>query len=212
VKTNLSCDDCRRELTALVDGAIHPAVARALQSHVEECAGCRARLEEHRAIAAWAARLPAIEAPAWLEGRVVAAVTRPARLRLAVRRAGAAALAASFAVTIGLLALYPRLAAHFGLPSAGSALANAVGGTIDFLVAIPKQVASEVLFYEPMARQVWLAFHTLAALPRAALVVLQSPDVQVAGVLLLTLGVAIYWILRPSRRHERGIGHACLAL
>jgi anti-sigma factor RsiW len=211
VKTNLSCDDCRRELTALVDGAIHPAVARALHSHVAECAGCRARLEEHRAIAAWAVRLPAIEAPAWLEGRVVAAVTRPARIRAFVRRAGAASLAASFAVTIGLLALYPRLAAHFGLPSAGSALAHAVGGTIDFLVAIPKQFAAEVLFYGPMARQVWLAFHTLAALPRAALVVLQSPDAQVAGVLLLTLGVAIYWILRP-RSHERGIGHACLAL
>jgi len=212
VKTNLGCDDCRRELTALVDGAIHPAVARALLSHVEECAGCRARLEEHRAIAAFARRLPAIEAPAWLEGRVVAAVTRPARLRALARRGGAAALAASFAATVGLLALYPRLAAHFGLPSAGSALARSVGGVIDLLVAVPKHVADEATFYGPMARQIWLAFHTLAAVPRAALVVLQSPDVRTAGVLLLTLGVAIYWILRPSRSHERGIGHACLAL
>ena len=51
MRTNLTCDACRSELTALVDGAIHPAVARALLTHVEECAGCRARLEEHRAIA-----------------------------------------------------------------------------------------------------------------------------------------------------------------
>jgi anti-sigma factor RsiW len=212
VRTNLSCEACRRELTALVDGAIHPAVARAMMSHVEECAGCRARLEEHRAIAAFARRLPSIEAPAWLEQRVVSAVTRPARIRSFLRRSSAAALAASFAITVGLLGFYPRIAAHFDLPSPAAALARTVAGAVDLLVAIPKHLAAEVTFYGPMARQVWLAFQALAALPRAALVVLQSPDAQTAGIILLTLGVAIYWILRPSRSHERGIGHACLAL
>lgn len=211
MKTNLSCAACRAELTALVDGAIHPAVAKAILSHVETCAGCRARLEAHRAIAEHARRLPSIEAPAWLEDRVVLAVTRPARLRALARRAGALALAASFAVTAGLLAFYPRLAAQYGLPTPGQALSNGLGGVIDLLVSVPKQLAADVAFYGPFARQVWAAFHSLGAIPRAALVVLQSPDAQMAGVFLLTLGVAIYWILRPSR-NERGVGHACLAL
>lgn len=211
MKINLTCAACRDELTALVDGAIHPAVARAILTHVEGCAGCRASLEAHRLIAEHARRLPSIEAPAWLEDRVVSAVTRPARIRLLVRRAGALALAASFALTAGLLAIYPRLAAQYGLPTPGAALSHGLGGVINLLVSVPKQLASEVTFYGPFARQVWAAFHTLGALPRAALIVLQSPDAQVAGAFLLTLGVAIYWVLRPSR-NERGIGHACLAL
>lgn len=211
MKTNLTCAACRAELTALVDGAIHPAVSRAILSHVEGCAGCRARLEAHYAIAEHARRLPSIEAPAWLEDRVVRAVTRPARIRALARRAGALALAASFAVTAGLLAFYPRLAAQYGLPTPGQALSHGLGGVIDLLVSVPKQLAADVAFYGPFARQILAAFDALGALPRAALVVLQSPDAQMAGVFLLTMGVAIYWILRPSR-NERGIGHACLAL
>jgi anti-sigma factor RsiW len=212
VRTNLTCEACRRELPALIDGAIHAAVVRALLDHVETCAACRVRLEEHRAIAALARRLPSIEAPPWLEERIVRAAFRPERLRARFRRLGAAALAASFAVTVGLLALYTRFAAELGLPSFAPAITRFIGGAVDLLIAIPKQLASDLAFYGPLARQVWIAFQALAALPRAALVVLQSPDVQMAGALLLTLGVAIYWILRPSRSHERGIGHACLAL
>ena len=212
MKTNLTCAACRSELTALVDGEIHPAVARAILSHVESCAGCRARLLAHRRIAEHARRLPSIEAPAWLEERVVRAVTRPARVRVLAWRWATGAIAASFALTIGLIATYPRLAAHFGLPGAGTAFSRWLTAAVDFIVALPKQAAAEVTFYGPFARQVWLAFHALAPIPRAALVVLQSADVQIAGAFLLTLGVAIYWILRPSRSHERGIGHACLAL
>jgi hypothetical protein len=212
VRTNLTCEACRKELPALADGAIQSAVARALLSHVESCADCRARLEEHRAIAALYRRLPSIEAPAWLEDRVLRAVLRPERIRARLRGISAAALAASFVGTVGLLAFYPRFAAQFGLPSAASAIARFIGGVVDVLITAPKQLANEITFYFPMARQVGLAFQSLAALPKAAVVVLQSPDVQLAGVLLLTLGAAIYWILRPSRTHERGIGHACLAL
>ena len=212
MRTNLTCESCQKELPALVDGEIHSAVGRALLAHVESCADCRARLEGHRAIAALYRRLPSIEAPAWLEDRVVRAVFRPERVRARLRGISAAALAASFVVTVGLLALYPRLVAQFGLPSAASAIARFIGGAVDVLTTVPKQLANEVAFYFPMVRQVGLAFQSLAALPKAALLVLQSPDVQLAGVLLLTLGAAIYWILRPSRTHERGIGHACLAL
>jgi hypothetical protein len=212
VRTNLTCEACRAELPALVDGELHAAVARALLSHVESCATCRARLEEHRAIAALSRRLPSIEAPAWLEDHVVRAVLRPALVRARLRGISAAALAASFVVTVGLLAFYPRIAAQFGLPSVASAIARFIGGAVDIAITVPKQLANELTFYGPLTRQLWIAFQSLAALPKAALLVLQSPDVQMAGVLLLTLGAAIYWILRPSRSHERGIGHACLAL
>lgn len=211
MKTNLTCAACRAELTALIDGAIHPAVSRAILDHVEGCAGCRARYAAYLAIAEHVRLLPSIEAPAWLEDRVVRAVTRPARIRAFARRVGAAALAASFALTAGLIALYPRLAAQFGLPTPGQVLSRGVSGGIDLLVSIPKQLAAEITFYGPFARQILAAFDSLGALPRAALIVLQSPEAQLAGAFLLTLGVAIYWMLRPSR-NERGVGHACLAL
>jgi len=211
VKINLTCADCRDELSALLDGAIHPAVAKAIQGHVDACPDCSARLEAYRRIAASARRLPSIEAPAWLEERVLRAVTRPERVRQLWRRTGALALAASFAIMAGLLAIYPKLAAQFGLPMPGTALSHGLSGLVGLLVSVPKQIAAEIAFYSPLARQVWGALHTLGALPRAALVVLQSPEAQISGVFLLTLGVAIYWVLRPSR-NERGIGHACLAL
>lgn len=211
MKTNLTCAACRTELTALIDGAIHPAVSRAILDHVEGCAGCRARYAAYLAIAEHARRLPSIEAPAWLEDRVVRAVTRPARIRAFARRFGAAALAASFAITVGLIALYPRLAAQYGLPTPGQVLSRGLSGAIDLLVAVPKQLAAEIAFYGPFARQIWAAFDALGAIPRAARTVLHAPEAQLAGVFLLTLGVAIYWMLRPSR-NRRGVGHACLAL
>lgn len=211
MKTNLTCGACRAELIALIDGAIHPAVSRAILDHVEGCAGCRARYAAYVAIAEGARRLPSIEAPAWLEESVVRAVTRPARIRALARRFGAAALAASFALTAGLIALYPRLATQYGLPTPGQAVSRFLSGAIDLLVSVPKQIAADLAFYGPFARQILAAFDALGALPRAALIVLQTPEAQIAGAFLLTLGVAIYWILRPSR-NERGVGHACLAL
>ena len=129
-------------------------------------------------------------------------MTRPARIRAFARRVGAAALAASFALTAGLIALYPRLAAQFELPTPGQVLSRGVSGGIDLLVSIPKQLAAEITFYGPFARQILAAFDSLGALPRAALIVLQSPEAQLAGAFLLTLGVAIYWMLRPSRNER----------
>ena len=73
MKTNLTCEACERELCAYLDGALHTAVARALESHVETCARCRVRLADYRAISAGLAELPEIVAPAWLESRVLAA-------------------------------------------------------------------------------------------------------------------------------------------
>lgn len=212
MKTNLTCDSCQRELTAYVDGELHAAVARVMEDHLSSCARCRFALAQHRAIAAHVRGLPEIPVPAWLESRVIRAVMRPAGIRLLWTRVGAVAAAASFAVSVGLFAFWPRLWNQLGLPDPVALLASGMGGAIEFLVAAPKRLAMDVAFYEPIARQVWLALASLSAIPRAMLVVLRTPEAQVTGAVLLTLGVAFYLILRPSRSDERGIGHACLAL
>lgn len=212
MKTNLTCDACRTELTAYVDGQLHPAVARVIDDHTASCASCRDLLAQYRVIAASARRLPSIEAPAWLADRVVAQITRPARVRLLWTRVSAAAAAASFALTVGAIALWPRLSAQFGLSQAGSWLAGGLGSALDLVVAAPKRLAMDVTFYEPIARQIWIAVSSLSSLPRAALLALRAPEAQATGFALLTLGVAFYLILRPSRSRERGIGHACLSL
>jgi hypothetical protein len=69
-----------------------------------------------------------------------------------------------------------------------------------------------VTFYEPLARQVWTAVSALGALPRAALVTLRTTEAQLMVAVAITLGVALYLALRPSRTREGGIGHACLSL
>jgi hypothetical protein len=212
VKTNLTCDACRMELTAYVDGELHPAVARVIDDHTASCASCRAILEQYRAIAASARRLPSIEAPAWLADRVVAQVTRPARIRALWTRVSAAAAAASFVLTVGMIAFWPRLSAQFGLPQPGTWLASAIDGVLNLLVATPKRLAMDVTFYEPIARQIWIAISSLSSIPRATFLALRTPEAQATGIALLTLGVALYLIVRPSRSHERGIGHACLSL
>ncbi|HSQ59607.1 MAG TPA: zf-HC2 domain-containing protein [Acidobacteriota bacterium] len=212
MKQNLTCETCERELVAYADGALHPAVARVMEQHLDGCGRCRASLALHRAIAERFATLPGIPVPAGLEDRVLRAVTGPARAKARWRRLGAGALALSFAGTIGGFAVWPRLAKLWGLPDPASALASGLGSLIEGLVAIPKRIAVDVAFYEPIARQVMRSMEGLAALPHAVLVSLRSPEAQAAGLMLLTLGVALYLLLRPSRPKEGGIGHACLAL
>lgn len=212
MKANLTCDACERELTAYADGILHAAVARVMDQHLDGCARCRATLEFHRAIARRVATLPGIEVPAGLEERVLRAVTAPDRARARWARIGAGALALSFAGTIGGLVFWPRLAKQWGLPDPASALARAVDSGVEGMIAIPKRIAIDVTFYEPIAHRIWLSMEALAAIPRAMFVSLRSPEAQATGLVLLTLGVALYLLLRPSRRQEGGIGHACLAL
>jgi anti-sigma factor RsiW len=212
VKQNLNCETCERELVAYADGALHPAVARVMEQHLDGCARCRASLAWHRQISERVAALPGIPVPAGLEDRVLRAVTGPARAKARWRRMGAAALALSFAGTIGGFAFWPRLAKLWGLPDPASALAGGLDSMVEALIAVPKRIAVDVAFYEPIARQVMRSMEGLAALPHAVLVSLRSPEAQAAGLMLLTLGVALYLLLRPSRRKEGGIGHACLAL
>lgn len=212
MKTNLTCDACRIELTAYVDGELHPAVARVIDDHTASCASCRELLSDYREIAASARRLPSIAAPVWLADRVVAQFKRPERIRMLWTRVSAAAAAASFALTVGVIAFWPRIADQFGLPKSAAWLADGLNVALDLVVAAPKRLAMDLAFYEPIARQIWLAVSALSSIPRAALLALRTPEAQLTGIALLTLGVAFYWFLRPSRRHERGIGHACLSL
>jgi Putative zinc-finger len=212
VKTNLTCEACERELVAYADGALHSAVAKVIEQHLAGCTRCSASLDFHRAIALRVATLPGIAAPADLEKRVLRAVTGPAKAKAFWRRFGAGALAGSFASTIGAVVFWPTIAKQWGLPDPASAFAHALDKGVEGMVAIPKQLALDLAFYEPMARQFFHSMAALAAIPRALFVSLRSPEAQATGLVLVTLGVALYLILRPSRSQEGGIGHACLAL
>jgi hypothetical protein len=212
VKANLTCDACERELVAYADGALHAAVAKVMEQHLESCARCRTSLELHRAIARRVATLPGIPVPAGLERRVILAVTAPERAKAFWSRLGAASLAASFAATVGALVFWPKIAKEWGLPDPASALVRALDTGVEGLIAIPKRIALDLTFYEPIARQFLRSMEALATIPHAVFVTLRSPDAQATGLVLLTLGVALYLVLRPSRRHEGGIGHACIAL
>ena len=212
MKTNLSCETCEPELIAYRDGALHPAVARAMEAHLDTCRSCRAKLQAYDAIAVRLAELPAIEAPAWLEARVLSAVTGRTRAKRIFSRGLAAAGAISFALSVGVVAALPAIAKQWGLPDPTTWPLVAVRAVLDGIVALTKGAALEAAVWEPIARRLVTAIQTLEAVPRALWITLQTPQAQGALVVTITLGVALFFVLRPSRTREGGVGHACLSL
>lgn len=212
MKTNLTCETCEQELCAYLDGALHPAIARALESHVESCARCGARLQAYREISSRLAELPEIAAPAWIEKRVLDSITGRARARRFWSRGFAAAAALSFAATVGLIAHLPQLARQWGLPEPATWPVVALRAVLDGIILVAKRLALDLTFYESLARKVWLAVSALETLPKVALVALRTTEAQIMVAVAITLGVALYLALRPSRTREGGIGHACLSL
>ena len=212
MKSNLTCEDCRTELAAYLDGELTPAVARVIGQHIEGCAGCGAALEAYRSIAALVATAPELPAPPWLEERVVRGALGARYLWTGWRRFGAAAAAVSFAAGVGILVSLPRLLAWGPVARVLSSVLNGLGPFFADLAALPKRFALQVAFYEPIAQQVWSGLKALGHLPKAALLLLRQPEAQAAVAISLFLGLALYFVLRPSRSHERGVGHACFSL
>ena len=83
---------------------------------------------------------------------------------------------------------------------------------LDGIISTAKHLAVDATFYGPFARHVWLAVSALETLPRVALLALRTSEAQIMVAVAITLGVALYLALRPSRTREGGIGHACLSL
>ena len=212
MKTNLTCGTCELELCAYLDGALHPAIARALESHVESCARCGARLEAYREISSRLAELPEIAAPAWIEKRVLDSITGRARARRFWSRGFAAAAALSFAATVGLIAHLPALARQWGLPDPATWPVVGLRTALDGVISVAKRLAGDAAFYEPLARKPLVAVSALETLPRVALLALRTPEAQFMVAVTISLGVALFLALRPSRTREGGIGHACLSL
>jgi anti-sigma factor RsiW len=213
VKENLSCEACERELIALIDGALTPSVARVIERHVESCRRCRAAIADYRAIATGLRTMPLLLPPRALEDRIVREISgAPRFLGAAWHRFGAALAAASFAITVGLLANLPRIVGSLGLPDPSTWALSALDWMIRATTSISKTVANEVAFYEPIARHVLIAAQSLKSIPRAAFVLLRAPEVQVAGAILIPLGLALYLMLRRSHVNERSVGHVCLSL
>jgi len=211
VKENLSCEACERELIALIDGALTPAVARVVERHAESCARCGAALRDYRALASRLQALPLLAPPPGLEDRIVRKTLGPRFLRTGWQRLGAAGAAVSFVLSIGLVANLGRIARALGVPDPSVSFAAGIDVLLTGAASASKWLANEVVFYVPIARQIWVAVESLKSVPRVALVALRAPEVQLAGAILVTLGLALYLMLRPSR-HERSVGHVCLSL
>ena len=212
MKTQLNCQTCEPELSAYLDGMLHPAVRRVIEAHLAACPSCRGKLDAYRAIAVQLAELPELEAPAWLEARVIGAVTRPARVKRALRGGLATAAAFSFAVTIGLIAFLPELARRWGLPDPATWPVHAARGGLNAVIQFVRHLSLEVAFWEPIGRPIWNALLALGTLPRVAWLTLQTGEAQAALAVAFTVGVALFFVLRPSRTREGGVGHACLSL
>ena len=212
MKTNLTCETCELELCAYLDGALHPAIARALESHIESCVRCASRLGAYREISSRLGALDEIKAPAWIEKRVLDSIAGRARARRFWSRGLAAAAALSFAVSVGLFAHLPELARRLGLADPATWPMHAVRSALDGAVSLAKRLALDLTFYEPLARTVWLAVSSLGTLPRVVLLTLRTTEAQMAVAVALTLGVVLYLAIRPPRTREGGIGHACLSL
>jgi len=213
VKENLTCEACERELIAYLDGALTPSVARGVERHVGACARCAAAADDYRTLAAQLRTMPLLASPADLEERVLRRMLGSRRvISTGWQRFGAGLAAASFALTVALLAYLPRLLGGIHLSGGSNWAVSGLDLTIRSLTGLSKWLAAEVTFYEPITRQIWVAAQSLKTVPRVALVTLRTPEAQVAGAILLTLGFALYMMLRPSRSHEGSVGHVCLSL
>jgi anti-sigma factor RsiW len=212
MKENLSCEACERELIALIDGTLTPSVARVIEGHARSCASCGRTLEVFRLQAQQLRLMALLPAPAGLEDRVLRQVLGARRfLNAGWQRIGAATGAVSFALSVVLLANLPRIAKALGVQDPYVWIVSALDHSIATITNGSKWLASEIAFYVPLGRQLWLATQALRTIPRAAVVMLRTSEVQVAVALLLTLGIALF-ILFKSRRHEGSVGHVCLSL
>jgi hypothetical protein len=80
---DIDCDRCAPLIDELVDGALDPATAAAVEAHCAACVGCGRALGETRALIAAAAALPREQAPPAALWSAVAArtVARPRSVR-----------------------------------------------------------------------------------------------------------------------------------
>lgn len=212
MKSNLTCEDCRSELAAYLDGALVPAVARVIELHVEDCPRCRAVLATYRSIAEGIAALPELSPPTWMEERIVRRALGARYLWTGWRRLSATAAALCFAGGVGVLVSLPRILAWDPAARWLASVLNGLGPFFSDVAAFPKRFVLDVAFYQPIVQQVWTGLAALGHLPRTALVLMRQPEAQAAGAVALFLGLALYFVLRPSRGHERGVGHACFSL
>ncbi|TMQ49822.1 MAG: zf-HC2 domain-containing protein [Candidatus Eisenbacteria bacterium] len=213
MKANLSCEECQRELVALIDGALTPSVARVVEGHAASCASCGRALLDFRGQALRLRRMELYPVPASLEGRVLREL-RVARgfLNAGWQRISAAVGAVSFVLLVGILANLARIAKGLGIPDPYVWLVSGIDHSISGITSVLKWLAGEIAVYVPLLSRIWVAVQALRTLPRAAIVSLRTPEVQIAGAILVTLGLALYIMLRPSRRNEGSVGHVCLSL
>ncbi|HVA67275.1 MAG TPA: zf-HC2 domain-containing protein [Elusimicrobiota bacterium] len=109
----MTCGQCRENLSAYADGALGPAEKTSADAHLAECAQCRAELRFIQSAKAAIAGVPAPRLPADLKQTLLAEARRrtrqesprPSFWSVPAFRYPAAALAATFAALIAILAV-----------------------------------------------------------------------------------------------------------
>ena len=121
---NRACSRTRQRMSEYVDSLLSPSEARAVESHLAQCADCRTYLESMLAMVASLRQLPALAAP---RNFVLARQPSPQPLRLfAPLRAATAALALLFLLVVtGRYVGFGQLATAPGAPQRQTASTEA---------------------------------------------------------------------------------------
>ena len=165
MKANLSCEECQRELVALIDGALTPSVARVVEGHAASCASCGRALLDFRGQALRLRRMELYPVPASLEGRVLREL-RVARgfLNAGWQRISAAVGAVSFVLLVGILANLARIAKGLGIPDPYVWLVSGIDHSISGITSVLKWLAGEIAVYVPLLSRIWVAVQALRPL------------------------------------------------
>jgi anti-sigma factor (TIGR02949 family) len=93
----MSCEIVDRDLAGYIDHEIDAESAQAVREHLSACEGCRARVDEHRAVGRLVRTVPYYSAPNRLRARIAAQTTRSMMRHRLLTWAAAAALVVAVA-------------------------------------------------------------------------------------------------------------------
>lgn len=75
----MNCKDVRNQLEAWLDGELDETAGQRLQAHLEQCAGCAARVEQQRALSTLLRRAPDQPAPPRFRSRLLTRILQQER-------------------------------------------------------------------------------------------------------------------------------------
>jgi anti-sigma factor RsiW len=131
----MKCEDVEKSLIAYADDVAAPAERRDVESHLADCAACRARVAEFRAVSSLLGELPAIEPSFGFDARVrqrVAAEPQPGWFAWLVPQARLALSAAMLVALTVLMLKLPGNRSQAPVPVASTAAPATASSDQDF--------------------------------------------------------------------------------